>query len=138
MNDPPHIFGTIFLSIYAMTVVSLFILWGFRLSLVMTGMVGDRRTVSYFCRYGLPALLSLSLGLLWEQIRSSPLWLLGLTVLLAVLLARFLRLLWSDSKNRFDRIEFLLVGAVISMPYLISSIAFVCFQTERFLSSLHL
>lgn len=138
MNDPAHIFGTIFLSIYAVTVVSLFILWGFRLSLVMTGMVGDRRTVSYFCRYGLPAVLSLSLGLLWEQIRSSPLWLLGIAVLLAVLLVRFLRLLWSDSKNRFDRIEFILVGGVISMPYLISSIAFVCFQTERFLSSLHL
>ena len=138
MNDPASFYGTIFLSIYAVIVVSLFILWGFRLSLMMTGLAGDRRAVSYLCRYGLPALLSLSLGLLWDQIRSSPLWLLGITVFLAVLLVRFLRLLWSDSKNRFDRIEFLLVGAVISMPYLISSIAFVCFQAERFLNSLNL
>lgn len=138
MNDPASFFGTIFLSIYAAIVVSLFILWGFRLALMMNGIAGDRRAVSYLFRYGLPAVLSLSMGLLWEHIRSSPLWLLCLTVLLAVLLARFLRFLWSDSKNRFDRIEFLLIGAVISMPYLIPFFAFVCFQAQRFLSSLNL
>lgn len=103
----------------------------------MIDIVGDRRAVSYLFRYGLPALLSLSLGLLWEQIRSSPYWLLGVTVLLAVLLVRFLRLLWSDSKNQLDRIELLLAGAAISMPYMIPSCAFVCFQAERFLNSLN-
>lgn len=105
---------------------------------MMNGIAGDRRAVSYLFRYGLPAVLSLSMGLLWEHFRLSPHWLLGITVLPVILLIRFLRLLWSDSKNRLEKIELLLVGAAISMPYLIPFFAFVCFQAQRSLSSLHL